>query len=77
MKRRADGANQLAIGLRVGYWPCLRAPYVQVVFACWRIEIWFGLPSYLTALPPAMSAEVARIDGEIRRLTAYLAGRPG
>jgi hypothetical protein len=49
MRRRPDGANQLALGLRVGYWPCLRGPYVQVVFACWRFEAWFGLPGYSTA----------------------------
>jgi hypothetical protein len=48
-KRNAAGKYALGYGLRVGYWPCLEAPYVQVAFHRWRIEAWFGLPSYSTA----------------------------
>jgi hypothetical protein len=46
-KASPEGRYALAYGLRFGYWPCLRAPYVQVAVHHWRLEIWFGLPSYL------------------------------
>jgi hypothetical protein len=46
-KRNAEGHYALAYGLRLGYWPCLKAPYIQVAFHRWRIEVWLGLPSYL------------------------------
>jgi len=35
-----------AFGIRVGYWPCLKAPFVQVALFRWRIEVWYGLLSY-------------------------------
>lgn len=35
-----------AIGLRVGYWPCLGAPFLQVGIGYRTIELWYGLPSY-------------------------------
>jgi hypothetical protein len=43
VRRSTRGKPGYAIGygLRVGYWPCLRAH--------WRIEIWYGLPSYRAA----------------------------
>jgi hypothetical protein len=46
MKRSPGGRDQFALGLRLGYWPCLRAPYVQLVLLCWRFDLWFGLPTY-------------------------------
>jgi hypothetical protein len=44
-KRGVEG-YATAYGLRIGYWPCLRAPYLQIAFHRWRIEVWHGLPSY-------------------------------
>ena len=35
-----------SFGFRFGYWPCLKAPYVQIVFAGYRCDLWWGLPSY-------------------------------
>lgn len=35
-----------ALGLRVGYWPCLQAPFVQVTVGSHIFEVWFGLESY-------------------------------
>ncbi len=46
LRRSPGGVPMLAFGVRVGYWPCLKAPFVQVVFAKWRAEVWFGLPTY-------------------------------
>lgn len=34
------------IGLRVGYWPCLRAPFITIDFGSHRLDIWHGLPGY-------------------------------
>jgi hypothetical protein len=50
-KRNAEGRHALGYGLRLGYWPCLKAPYVQIAFHRWRLEVWFGLPSYLGGEP--------------------------
>lgn len=36
----------LGFGARLGYWPCLRAPFVQVSIGSHIFEAWFGLPSY-------------------------------
>lgn len=44
-KQGAPGFS-LGYGVRVGYWPCLKAPYIQVAWHRWRLELWYGLPSY-------------------------------
>lgn len=45
--RRSDsGVTALGFGVRIGYWPCLKAPYVQFAVAFWRLDVWHGLPSY-------------------------------
>lgn len=41
-----DGRTAFYVGLRVGYYPCLDAPFVQLALAYWRFEFWYGLPSY-------------------------------
>jgi hypothetical protein len=45
-KRSAAGSPAIGYGLKVGYWPCLLAPYAQIAFHRWRLDIWYGLPSY-------------------------------
>jgi hypothetical protein len=35
-----------ALGFKLGYWPCLSAPFVQLVVLRWRIDFWIGRPSY-------------------------------
>jgi len=44
-KRSADAESAIGFGFRIGYWPCLRAPYVQVSFLFWHAELWHGYPS--------------------------------
>lgn len=44
--RDQTGRTSLGLGLRVGWWPCLKAPYIQVAAFWWRIDLWHGLPSY-------------------------------
>lgn len=44
--RDQRGRTSIGFGFRFGYWPCLKAPYLQIAFACWRFDLWHGLPSY-------------------------------
>lgn len=37
-----------ALGARVGYWPCLGGPFVQVAVGSFRFDAWYGRPSYRT-----------------------------
>ena len=41
----------IGYGLKLGYWRCLQAPFVQIDFHRWLIEVWYGLPSYKEASP--------------------------
>lgn len=38
--------SSLGFGFRFGYWPCLRAPYLQLALGTRRVDIWYGDPSY-------------------------------
>ena len=46
LKASPEGNPGFSIGLRLGYWPCLKAPYIQLSFLLWRLSLWFGLESY-------------------------------
>jgi len=46
-----QGTPSLGYGFRFGYWPCLQGPYLQLAIHQWRIEVWFGLPSYRGSAP--------------------------
>lgn len=46
-KTSPGGSHVQAIGLKVGYWPCLRAPFVSLCVGSRIIDLWWGLPSYL------------------------------
>lgn len=35
----SDGRKLLSIGFRVGYWPCIYAPFIQVAIIYWKIEV--------------------------------------
>jgi hypothetical protein len=41
-RRSYEGRSAYSIGLRVGYWPCLKAPFVQISALFWVIELWHG-----------------------------------
>lgn len=47
-KTNRYGEHALGFGIRVGYWPCLHAPFIAVDWMSHRWEIWYGAPSYLT-----------------------------
>lgn len=36
----------LAYGLRVGFWPCLAAYFIQFTIGKHMLDFWYGLPSY-------------------------------
>ncbi len=40
-----EGKPVLAFGMRVGYWPCLRAPFISLSLWNLRIDVWHGLAS--------------------------------
>lgn len=46
-KTSPGGSHVQALGLKVGYWPCLRAPFVSLCVGSRIIDLWWGLPSYL------------------------------
>ena len=47
-QRPADGRHSLKLGLAAGYWPCLRAPYLQISLGTRIIDIWYGDRSHNT-----------------------------
>jgi hypothetical protein len=46
LRKSPAGTRAFGLGVRVGYWPCLCAPYVQATVLFWQIDVWFGLSSY-------------------------------
>lgn len=46
-QQRSDGKHVLGFGLRAGYWPCLRAPFVRLDFAHYIFEVWVGYRSHI------------------------------
>ena len=48
-EKRGEDGRVLAVrafGVKLGYWPCLKAPFVEVAFGRRRYDLWYGLPSY-------------------------------
>jgi hypothetical protein len=45
-------------GLKFGYWPCLRGPFVQIAIHRWVVEVWWGLPSYRYGGGSALAAHL-------------------
>ncbi len=48
-QRREDGRHVWSFGLKVGYWPCLRAPFVRLDVGPTIVEFWVGWRSYIFA----------------------------
>jgi hypothetical protein len=42
-KRSYEGRSAMSLGARIGYWPCLKAPFVQLSLIFWVIDIWHGI----------------------------------
>lgn len=47
--RPSDGKHAQSFGARVGYWPCLRAPFVSFYVGSRVFEVWIGWGSYIKA----------------------------
>ena len=45
-KRSPEGVRVFAIGVRVGYWPCLKAPFITLSLGVKHLDLWCGYPSY-------------------------------
>lgn len=39
---REDGVHAKGFGGYVGYWPCVRGPFIQIRFWIWRVSVWYG-----------------------------------
>lgn len=50
MRRLTDkndrGEHVVLVRIGAGYWPCLRAPFVQLGLGRHLFDVWFGDPSY-------------------------------
>lgn len=42
----STGRHAKSLGLRASYWPCLRGPFITFDIGSYRLDLWFGLPSY-------------------------------
>lgn len=44
-RRSPEGQPTLAFGLRVGYWPCLKGPFIALAAGPVSLDVWYGLPA--------------------------------
>lgn len=44
-RQSPEGELALEFGLKIGYWPCLKGPFVSIAFGYRRLDLWYGLPS--------------------------------
>ena len=45
-KKSPTGASVQSLGVRFGWWPCLRGPFFSIDLGSRRLDIWWGLESY-------------------------------
>lgn len=45
-RKSPEGKPALSFGVRVGYWPCLKAPFISLACGPISLDFWHGLPSY-------------------------------
>lgn len=38
--------HAVAFGIKAGYWPCHKGPFITIEFATHRIDMWYGTPSF-------------------------------
>ena len=41
-----EGKHIIGFGFTVGWWPCLRAPFIRLSAGNFIIEVWYGAASY-------------------------------
>lgn len=41
-KTSPSGSVAVGFGVRVGFWPCLKAPFLQVEVFRWHVSVWHG-----------------------------------
>jgi hypothetical protein len=46
LARKDNGRSVFRVGVCFGYWPCLKAPFIQISVGKKTIDVWLGLPSY-------------------------------
>lgn len=40
-----EGKHAFELGVKVGYWPCLKGPFLSMAVGYRRLDLWVGLPS--------------------------------
>lgn len=43
--REREGKQAFEIGLKAGYWPCLKGPFISIALRYRRLDVWYGLPT--------------------------------
>lgn len=43
--KRDDGFPALALGARIGYWPCLYGYFISFSIGPGSLHVWYGLPT--------------------------------
>lgn len=57
-RKSPNGKLAFELGVKFGYWPCLKAPFVAIALGFRRLDMWYGLPSkWPNKKPPTRSAE--------------------
>lgn len=51
LRRSTDGQQAVALGLRAGYWPCLKAPFVQATVGPYIASVWLSSQTW-DCVPP-------------------------
>lgn len=41
-----EGKLAFEFGVKLGYWPCLKGPFVSVALGYRRVDAWIGLPPF-------------------------------
>lgn len=49
--KNKDEQKVIRIGACFGYWPCLKAPYLQLSLGIYIVDLWYGAPSYNKGVP--------------------------
>lgn len=62
-KTSPTGQHVLCLGVCFGYWPCLKAPFVQLKVGIFVFDLWYGLKSYQHKEKKMEEPKVCLVDG--------------
>lgn len=44
LRTKSERREVWSLGVRFGYWPCVKGPFIQINFGHYYRSFWFGLP---------------------------------